>query len=60
MGIGNRVGRIGNLADEAPVLADRMRQPDAHAGRPAIQHLLEYALVFGNGAVLARLSNAAF
>ena len=60
MGIGNRVGRVGYLADEAAVLAHRMREPDAHAGGPAIQHFLEYALVFGDSADFPRLVEPGF
>ena len=50
---GNGVGRIGYLAHEAAVLAHRVREPKAHARRPVVQHLLEYALVLRNGADFA-------
>ena len=30
-----------------------MREPKPHAGRPVVQHFLEYALVLGNGADFA-------
>jgi hypothetical protein len=49
----DRVGRIGNLADEAAILAHRMREPDAHARGPAVEHFLEDALVGGDGARFA-------
>ena len=54
----DRIGRIGNLADEAAVLAHRMREPDAHAGRSAVQHLLEDALVLRDRADVRRFSDS--
>ena len=56
----HRVGRIGDLADKAAVLAHGMRQPDAHAGGPAVEHFLENALVLGDSAHLFGLLERRF
>ena len=35
-----RISRIGNLGDEAAVLAERLGQPLAHAGGSSLEHIL--------------------
>src|SRR5206468_6505838 len=42
---GSEINGIGNLRDEAAVLAERFCQALAHAGGPPVQHLLENPLV---------------
>ena len=37
--------RVGNLSDEAAVLAERLGQPLAHAGRPLVEHIPQNRLV---------------
>ena len=47
------IGRVGNLRDEAAVLAERFGQPLAHAGRPLIEHVAKDGLV-GRNEILRR------
>src|SRR5260370_23966971 len=49
----HRIGRIGDLADEAAILAHDLRQLEAHAGWPLVKHRLENGLVGGDGSFLA-------
>ena len=50
------IGRIGDLADEAAVLAQHMREPEAHARGALLEHRLEDALIGGDGALLSLLA----
>src|ERR1700727_2698782 len=42
------IGRVGNLRDEAAVLAERFGQTLARAGRPPIEHITKDRLVGGD------------
>src|SRR5579859_3275578 len=50
----HRIGGIGDLRDEAAVLAERDGQPLPRAGRPVVEHLLQDGLVRRDGLVAAR------
>src|SRR5258707_10213832 len=43
------IGRVGNLGDEAAVLAERFGQTLAHAGRPPVEHIAKDGFVSRDG-----------
>ncbi len=49
--------RVGNLGNEAAVLAERFGQTLAHAGRPSIEHIAEDCLIGSDKILRTGLGN---
>ena len=54
-----RIGRVGDLRDEAAVLAERRRQPLPRAGRPLVEDLAQDRLVCGDRIPASRPASGA-